>query len=234
VEIKTKQRMIGTVIIVLILLILVPLLFSNSKQPNDESTVEQTTAIATQPEVNPDQQSIPADQPQINADQSQSAIAEQPETYDNTAPSTPQENSQLSAPVQSPEQQPKPEENINVPNSPIAVPATDNQQSVPKITTPIKVATETSADLTDVKPLTTANTKNWSVQLGIFSQKNNATHLVNKLKAGGFEVHLKELSASTGKTYRVFVGNNYNRNKAQKIAYNLNKIYHLKGVVVSN
>jgi cell division septation protein DedD len=222
VEIKTKQRMIGTVIIIIILLILVPLLFSKSKQPNNETTAEQTPAIETSSEVNPEQQAMPAEQPEISVDQSQPAIAEHPEAGTTIEPSAPQDGSQLSAPVTGNEQ-PKPEENVvTPPSNPVAIPATDNQPSVPKIITPIKVAA------------TTTETKNWSVQLGVFSKKNNATQLVNKLKAGNFDVHMKELSASNGKSYRVFVGNNYDRNKAQKVAYNLNKIYHLEGVVVNN
>lgn len=240
-EIKTKQRMIGIVIIAIIMLILVPLLFSKSKESGEESMVEQTPTTETQSGVNLDQEAVITEQPEINADQPQPAITEQPEQPETSTmvePVVPQDNQQLSTPIATDNGQPKAAENITTPNTPIAVPANDSKSSASKAPVPVNVTVEKSINLVDakpakvVKPITT--TKNWSIQLGVFSKKTNASHLVNKLKKGNFDVHMKEVQGANGKAYRVFVGNKYDRNKAQKVAYNLEKIYHIKGVLVSN
>jgi DedD protein len=241
VENKTKQRMIGFAIIFVILLILIPLLFSSSEKPVNESPAiiaeSTSTTEETSPQENADQQSATAEQPQINSDQSQlnteqqampeqsTTEQQQPAVNENNAESlAPQSNyapldQQTTAPPTN-ELPSKPEESVSTPT---------DQTAVPKITAPIKV---TKNELPSNKM--SGQVKKWSVQLGTFSEKSNAVQLLNKLKGDGFEARLKELISSGSKVYRVFVGKNYDQNKAQKVAHNLEQSYHLKGIIVRN
>jgi cell division septation protein DedD len=235
VEIKTKQRMIGILIILIILLILIPLLFSNSKQPSsNESITEQVLAGAAQPEAaNPEQQpAIPAEQLQDGENQllpttEQSPAAVEPPQVGLESPSAvPEQSATVEPPLQL--------ANVVAPNEHKVVepPATSSDKASSKITAPIKADNETSTKVHSVKVnKTTTQVKKWTVQLATFSKKSNATQLLSKLKSAGFEPRLKEQIISGSKNYRVFVGH-YDHNKAKKVAYKLEKKYHLKGFVV--
>lgn len=219
-----------------------------------------TPSEPTQSTVEPSQQqsSETAQQPQLNTNQD---TVNQPNVTENSAPPT--NNEQLAPPEQNSNQQgasaeqnapqsmeqPTPTENANEPMPPNqnAVPANNTDTSSPTLTTPIKVTNGATAEKpsastqslsqnsspTKVKN-STDQLKKWSVQMGSFSEKTNATQLMNKLKGDGFEAHVKEMFVSGEKIYRVFVGQNYNHKKAEKVAQNLEKNYHLKGLIIQN
>jgi len=216
--------------------------------------VEQPSAATEQPPINNDQ--LPP-----NAEQ-QPPMMEQPVPQQPSAPSLspeplpPSNSTQSIAPNQHPATPPSDQtkvESVNAPSQ-AAVPAlSNNEQGKSTITDSTKTKSENKVTIDNKKnpkPVTisaskqhqtkisanktTISQKKWSVQLGVFAEKSNANQLLNKLKKGGYEAHLKELVISGDKVYRIFVGNNYNQNKAQKIAKSIEKRYNLKGVVVHN
>jgi DedD protein len=57
----------------------------------------------------------------------------------------------------------------------------------------------------------------WTVQLGTFSSRENAAHLVTSLKSHGFNASIAESTKSGHKLYRVRVGAERDRASAQKL-----------------
>ena len=61
------------------------------------------------------------------------------------------------------------------------------------------------------------STATWTVQLGTFSSRENAAHLVASLKSHGFSASIAESTKSGHKLYRVRVGAERDRASAQKL-----------------
>ena len=61
------------------------------------------------------------------------------------------------------------------------------------------------------------HTAAWAVQVGTFSSRDNAAHLVASLKSHGFTATVTEASKSGHKLFRVRVGNERDRAAAQKL-----------------
>ncbi len=61
------------------------------------------------------------------------------------------------------------------------------------------------------------HTAAWAVQVGTFSSRDNAAHLVTGLKSHGFTATVTEASKNGHKLFRVRVGNERDRAAAQKL-----------------
>ncbi len=61
------------------------------------------------------------------------------------------------------------------------------------------------------------HTAAWAVQVGTFSSRDNAAHLVTNLKSHGFTATVTEASKNGHKLFRVRVGNEHDRAAAQKL-----------------
>lgn len=74
----------------------------------------------------------------------------------------------------------------------------------------------------------------WTIQLASFSQKNNADQLVKKLKEKGFKAYVSH--DQSGKTIlnRVYVGHELKREKADQLLKQLHQDFQLKGVIVKD
>jgi cell division septation protein DedD len=57
----------------------------------------------------------------------------------------------------------------------------------------------------------------WTVQLGLFSNRENAARLIAGLKSRGFNPSMSDATKSGHKLYRVRVGNEHDRAAAQKL-----------------
>lgn len=74
--------------------------------------------------------------------------------------------------------------------------------------------------------------KAWVVQLGTFSNQNNATRLLAKLQLNGFDAYSRRLTMKNGKSLvRVFVGPQISLSKAKAIKAKLLNQFKLSGVV---
>lgn len=74
----------------------------------------------------------------------------------------------------------------------------------------------------------------WFVQLGTFGDKNNAITLQNKISKQGFPVKVKEISTDKGEMYRVVVGPELDRNRAEQLKVKIDKLNNLKSILSSN
>lgn len=80
-------------------------------------------------------------------------------------------------------------------------------------------------------PATSSTTGMWAVQLGSFSNQENAEGLAADLRKQGFAAFLSQLSTDTGQLHRVRIGPQKDRESAEAMAARLQKAGH-KGQVV--
>jgi DedD protein len=76
------------------------------------------------------------------------------------------------------------------------------------------------------------STAAWTVQLGTFSSRDNAAHLVASLKSHGFGASIAEATKSGHKLYRVRVGAERDRAAAQKLLARLRAAGQKGGEIV--
>ncbi|MCP5093802.1 MAG: hypothetical protein GY949_23105 [Gammaproteobacteria bacterium] len=80
-------------------------------------------------------------------------------------------------------------------------------------------------------PPTVSTTGMWAVQLGSFSNKENAEKLAADLRKQGYAAFLSQLATGTGPLHRVRIGPQKDRESAEAMANRLSKVGH-KGQVV--
>ena len=108
--------------------------------------------------------------------------------------------------------------------------ATEKQAAVPT-STPAqkKPVPKTSAD--SVPPEEKSATGMWAVQLGSFSNQENAERLAADLRKDGYAAFLSQLQTGSGKLHRVRIGPQKDRVSAESVAAKLSAKGH-KGQVV--
>jgi len=120
----------------------------------------------------------------------------------------------------------------------------DQQQPVasPPVETPrqeAKVAAESGGkpaqaameEATNEAPTATSATGMWAVQLGSFSNQENAERLAASLRDQGYAAFLSQLQTGSGALHRVRVGPQKDRESAEAIAAQLRKSGHNGQVV---
>jgi DedD protein len=73
----------------------------------------------------------------------------------------------------------------------------------------------------------------WSVQVGSFSEQKNALSLLNKLRNSGFAAFKASATSGGDRVFRVMVGPEFNRKRAERLLARLRKQENLQGIVVS-
>jgi cell division septation protein DedD len=97
--------------------------------------------------------------------------------------------------------------------------------------TPINPARPEAAAPSPAPPRNAATT--WTVQLGTFSNRENAARLIAGLKAHGFNASISEATRSGHKLFRVRVGAERDRAAAQKLQGHLRAAGEKGGEIVS-
>lgn len=122
------------------------------------------------------------------------------------------------------------------PVTPAAAPSTAQKTEksppvVEKKSEPAQKVVE-SAPMPQVKPPPAASTTGmWAVQLGSFSNKDNAEKLAADLRKQGYAAFLSQLATDSGQLHRVRIGPQKDRDSAEAMAQRLAKVGH-KGQVV--
>jgi len=117
-----------------------------------------------------------------------------------------------------------------------AQPKTQTADKVPPVVEKKPAAAEkvdTAAPVSEVKtpPPASSATGMWAVQLGSFSNKENAEKLAADLRKQGYAAFLSQLATGSGQLHRVRIGPQKDRDSAEAIASRLLKAGH-KGQVV--
>ncbi len=118
----------------------------------------------------------------------------------------------------------------------VPVPAATSVQEEPKIRKAPQVATvQPEPVAAQPEPVATqaaaSTTGMWAVQLGSFSNKNNADKLAADLRKQGYAAFLSQVETDSGQQLRVRIGPQKDRANAETMAARLLKVGH-KGQVV--
>ncbi len=81
------------------------------------------------------------------------------------------------------------------------------------------------------EPVDASTTGMWAVQLGSFSNKENAERLASDLRKQGYAAFISEVSTGSGQMHRVRIGPQKDRPSAEQMAARLAKVGH-EGKVV--
>lgn len=72
----------------------------------------------------------------------------------------------------------------------------------------------------------------WFIQVGNFGQEENAVLLQNKIKQQGFPVTISKISGDAGLVYKVRIGPELDRERAEKMKEQIYKKNNIKGMVI--
>ncbi len=78
-----------------------------------------------------------------------------------------------------------------------------------------------------------ADIERWFVQVGNFGQEENAISLQNKIRRQGFPVTISTVSSDKGVVYKVRVGPELDRERADVMKEQIFKMNKIKGMVIS-
>ena len=126
-------------------------------------------------------------------------------------------------PVESPDPRTPVDEHTPEPDD---APASDEIADTPPGDEPTTTQAATPADDTDAKA--------WAVQVGSFSKQSNALGLRDKLRDHGYRVFVEKVATDKGDVYRVRVGPEVRRSKAEELQNELQTKLELEGLVVAH
>lgn len=118
-------------------------------------------------------------------------------------------------------------------SKPSSVDTTSPAQAVTQEKPPI-AKRETTAPASKQQPESRAVTKGWVVQVGSFRQEGNAIALRDRLKTAGFSAFEERVKGSAAPIYRVKVGPEQNRERANALKAKLLAKQKLKGIVMTH
>jgi DedD protein len=235
-----KQRVVGFVILILVLVVVGIIFFTGSKKgESDQSQVQTTDQTNNAPASDntnqpPMDQGQPGDQQQPTDDQTnqqgqQPYPSEQsPQSVPNSNPNGNPTDSQVGSetePTPTPETMPaNPEQQQPV--------ATTSEQVPAKAATTATQHKATKHKATNTKKPTVSH-GDWTVQAASFSSSTNAKKLQKQLTKKGYSAYVKPVKTASGKTmYRVDVGHGITKAEAKKVIAQLKTSAHLEGIII--
>lgn len=200
----TKQRIVGTVVLLACCMIFLPIVFDGegSYEPALTSRIPDPPQITILPE--PKQT-----RPVIIADSDIPAVAPSATDVDQTV-SAKQASDTVADTA------------LNI--------AQEDTDTVPKISesVPARTGHEGTLPQLGVDGLPTG----WSVRLGLFSNADNAAVLLERLQNAGYRAYIREIESDEGQLRGVFVGPWLNRELSAGYQSSLQREFQLAGIVV--
>lgn len=80
--------------------------------------------------------------------------------------------------------------------------------------------------------LADADMGRWYIQIGIFGDKNNASSFRDKIRQQGFPVTIATVSGATGVLYRVRIGPELDKKRAEAMKEKIYKLNGIKGLLL--
>lgn len=198
-----KERIIGAVVLVLFVVLVVPVFLDGP--PNDEEVVSERVLLPGQEE-----------------QKTQTVVLDRDRTE--PVPNTPAEESPTPAPEKrAPVRQSAPKVTPPPQETSTDDPQNEKKRAEDKPVAPSPVVKET--------PPVASTTGMWAVQLGSFSNKDNAEKLAADLRRQGYAAFLSQLQTGDGALHRVRIGPQKDRESAEAMAGRLLKVGH-EGQVV--
>jgi DedD protein len=223
---NTRQRIIGTIVLGLVAVIVLPMIFDGegSYQPPLETRIP---PVAERPDVN---RSMPQ-RPVITADSD--AIRIRPETpVDEEPAGETAETGQPAATEAAAVEPAEPAVDESAAAGQLADAVTESQpvpdtseETIPAAEPPDTAAITAALDNQGLPEA-------WSVRLASFSNQTNASNLLNRLLSDGHRAYTRQISSSQGQLTAVFVGPLIDRPAAQQLLEQMRQDYQLSGLVV--
>lgn len=130
---------------------------------------------------------------------------------------------------------------IDKPEDPVPGKAAEPQEKpkVAEATPPAVPRTNKETVVSGAKPDASVPTAKpdqvaWVVQVGSFSQSTNALALRDKLRAKGFTAFVEKLKTNGDTIYRVRIGPELNKTKADQERQRLQRVMGMKGIVMGH
>lgn len=253
---KRTQRIVGIVIVIALVIILFPLLFSKTDSTTTTVATVKAPPFPDQPTTNTDiamqvTNEAPANdtQPVVTPVASEEAnVAEKP-LIEKTAEA---EQAVTTAPAIDTVNQ-KPNESIKIADTPQllndepplpVVPVDNKTKSQDEVPLPAKSSKENRTHVKSVlakskpahliqKDLMKLNTTAWVVQMGSFRDKNNAHRLADRLRSAGYKAFTREVTAKNGSQVRVYVGPEFKHLAATKLSSQIEHDLNMHGIIVT-
>lgn len=212
---KLKQRLIGAAVLIILVVIFVPMLLDEPREANLKAT-----NIPPQPETGFNSKVTPLDDPM-------------PLNEVVSVPRTPGEGSAVivdAAPVDATAPAPTPSASGAASSTP-AAPAASAELAVPDQPHEAEdAAAEVAKDMSNAA-IDRLAVSAWVVQLASFSNEQNALKLRDQLRAKGYTTFVEAVDAKGTKVFRVRVGPELDRLRAEAIREKLEKELKIKGIV---
>lgn len=230
-EKKIKHRILGSLVVIALVIILLPLLQRERDLPSEKVTVKappfpnQTMQVA-------------------NAlDEPKSEINHQPNTHNTQADNQPHTDDLMSVSRPSVINSQEPVETKQVAQIASKSTKTKKQLGV-ELANSVKVnknIKHNSIKILSVSAKTNfdknglINLKNhaWVIQIGSFKNKTNAIRLVNQLRENGYHAFIQQVNTISGDSTRVFIGPEYKQTSARALASRLENDLHIHGMIIS-
>jgi DedD protein len=97
---------------------------------------------------------------------------------------------------------------------------------------PAAAPAQTVAPKAHRQPASAALADGWYAQVGSFSQQANAAALRERLAKSGYSAHLQQIATGKSSSYRVLVGPEQGRDRAETLLKKLATDQQLKGIVI--
>lgn len=211
-DIAFKQRIVGAIFILSLGVILIPVILE---------TPAKDTAI--QYSIKPQTPTLPKTQGVAQINYVFNDMETNFEKPAEVIPDVPREAVEL------PKVEPAPAAPVVVPKKEApAAPKKESPKAPVKVVEAPKKPVEALSEKT--KPTLTVKKGPWTVQLGAFSNRDNAKNLQTRLAKAGFDAYVKEVPGSA--LVRVYVASGVERDDAQGLLTKLDAQYGLKGIIV--
>jgi DedD protein len=201
-EVRVRERLIGALVLVAIVVLLVPAILKGRGNTPAEPPAESTRRVEVPTSGTPPPPAESVLVPEPVADTHPAADAE-PATTTSTKARRPEPSA------------PRPDANPDRPAGSTA--------SAPPATTKAQAAAQAPSRAPPVAPASKSTATAWAVQLGAFSNRSKAEQLVAQLKERRYAAFILEYRASGQVLYRVRVGPEQERARADEIAARLAK-----------
>ena len=212
-----KQRLVGGVVLVALAVIFLPMLLpgnSDSTMPLFGSNVPDAPNTRFEPI------EIPLQLPPA-APQSEVTVVDQPQPGDVASNEKPQQ-----PPVVAPPPMPATAPAPAAPATPEAARASAASSAQQQTAAASRPAAKAPA------PAPRAQAESWAVQLGSFSSSVNALSLQEKARKAGFRAYVEQIKGEQGSSYRVRVGPESSRERADALRGKVQEKLKMNGMVV--
>jgi DedD protein len=201
-EVRVRERLIGALVLVAIVVLLVPAILKGRGNTPAEPPAESTrrVEVPTSDAPPPPAESVLVPEPVADADPAADA---EPATTTSTKAQRPEPPAR------------RPDTNPDQPAGSTA--------SAPPPTPKAQAAAQAPSKAPPVAPASKSTATAWAVQLGAFSNRSKAEQLVAQLKERRYAAFVLEYRASGQVLYRVRVGPEQERARAEEIAARLAK-----------